>query len=74
MNQIATVGADLAKAVIVMCAADREGRVQFYKQFSFDAFAQWAATMLPCTSVRVNVVAAWFMRPKPILSARPAPH
>jgi len=49
MNQIATVGADLAKAVIVVCAADREGRVLFYKQLSFSGFAQWAATIPPCT-------------------------
>jgi hypothetical protein len=27
MNQITTVGVDLAKAVIVVCAADAEGRV-----------------------------------------------
>jgi len=49
MNQIATVGADLAKAVIVVCAADREGQVLFYKQLSFRGFAQWAATIPPCT-------------------------
>lgn len=49
MNQIATVGVDLAKAVIVVCAADREGRVLFYKQLSFNGFAQWAATTPPCT-------------------------
>jgi transposase len=49
MNQIATVGADLGKAVIVVCAADRQGRVLFYKQLSFNGFAQWAATISPCT-------------------------
>jgi len=49
MNQIATVGADLAKAVIVVCAADSEGRVLFYKQLSFNGFAQWAATIPSCT-------------------------
>ena len=49
MNQIATVGADLAKAVIVVRAADREGQVLFYKQLSFSGFAQWAATIPPCT-------------------------
>ena len=49
MNQIATVAADLAKAVIVVCAADREGQVLFYKQLSFNGFAQWAATIPPCT-------------------------
>jgi transposase len=49
MNQIATVGADLAKAVIVVCAADRQGQVLFYKQLSFSGFAQWAAAIPPCT-------------------------
>jgi transposase len=49
MNQIAVVGVDLAKAVTVVCAADREGRVLFYKQLSFNGFAQWAATIPPCT-------------------------
>ena len=49
MNQVAVVGVDLAKSVIVVCAGDREGRVLFYKQFSFSGFAQWAATLSPCT-------------------------
>ena len=49
MNQIATVGVDLAKSVIVVCAADREGRVLFYKQLSFNGFGEWAATITPCT-------------------------
>jgi len=49
MNQIAVVGVDLAKAVIVVCAGDCEGRVLFYKQLSFSGFAQWAATIPPCT-------------------------
>jgi transposase len=48
-NQIATVGADLAKAVIVVCAADRAGHVLLYRQLSFNGFAQWAATIPPCT-------------------------
>lgn len=49
MSQIATVGVDLAKAVIVICAADAEGRTQFFKQLSFKAFGTWAATLPPCT-------------------------
>jgi transposase len=49
MNQITTVGVDLAKAVIVVCAADAEGHVQFFKQLSFTAFGQWAATLPTCT-------------------------
>jgi len=49
MNQIAIVGADFAKAVIVVCAANREGQVLFFKLLSFSGFAQWAATIPPCT-------------------------
>jgi transposase len=49
MNQITTVGVDLAKAVIVVCAADVEGHVQYFKQLSFKAFAQWVAMLPPCT-------------------------
>ena len=37
MNQITTVGVDLAKAVIVVCAADAEGRALFFKQLSLTA-------------------------------------
>jgi transposase len=48
MNQITTVGVDLAKAVIVVCAADVEGRVLFFRQLSFNGFSQWAATLPPC--------------------------
>jgi transposase len=49
MNQITTVGADLAKEVIVVCAADASGRVLFFKQFSFLGFSAWAANLPPCT-------------------------
>ena len=49
MNQITTVGVDLAKDVIVVCTADAAGRVLFFKQFSFHGFGQWAATLVPCT-------------------------
>jgi transposase len=49
MNQITTVGVDLAKAVIVVCAADAEGRALYFKQLSFNGFGQWAATLSPCT-------------------------
>jgi len=49
MSQITTVGVDLAKSVIVVCAADAEGRVQFFKQLGFNAFGQWAAALPPCT-------------------------
>jgi transposase len=49
MNQITTVGVDLAKDLIVACAADAAGRTQFYKQFGFQGFAAWAANLPPCT-------------------------
>jgi len=49
VNQITTVGVDLAKSVIVACAVDAEGRMLFVRQFSFHGFGQWAATLSPCT-------------------------
>lgn len=49
MSQITTVGADLAKEVIVVCAADATGRVLFCKQFNFLGFSGWAANLPPCT-------------------------
>jgi len=49
MNQITTVGVELAKDVIVVCAADPAGRTVFFKQFGFQGFASWAANLPPCT-------------------------
>jgi len=49
MNQITTVAADLAKDLIVVCAADAAGRTLFFKQFGFRGFAEWAANLSPCT-------------------------
>ena len=49
MNQITTVGVDLAKEVIVVCAGDAAGRTMFFKQFSFMGFSTWAANLPPCT-------------------------
>jgi transposase len=49
MNEITTVGVDLAKNVIVVCAADASGRTMFFKQLGFRGFAQWAANLPPCT-------------------------
>jgi transposase len=48
MNEITTVGVDLAKEVIVVCAADTHGRPIYFKQLSFLGFAEWAATLPPC--------------------------
>src|SRR5215831_16515901 len=49
INQITTVAADLAKDLIVVCAADACGRTLFFKQFGFRGFASWAANLPPCT-------------------------
>jgi transposase len=49
MNQITTVGVDLAKDVIVVCAGDAGGRTVYFRQFSFHGFGQRAATLPPCT-------------------------
>ena len=48
MNQITTVGVDLAKGLIVVCAADASERTMFFKQFGFQGFANWAANLPPC--------------------------
>ena len=48
MSEVTTVGVDLAKNVIVVCAANMVGRVLFFKQFSFRAFGEWAAKVPPC--------------------------
>ena len=49
MKQITTVGVDLAKDVIVVCAADASGRTMFFKQLGFRGFAEWAVNLSPCT-------------------------
>jgi transposase len=49
MNEITTVGVDLAKDVIVVCAGDAQGRAMYFKQFSFAGFAEWAVKLSPCT-------------------------
>jgi transposase len=48
MNEITTVGVDLAKDVIVVCAADALGRTVYFKQLGFRGFAEWAANLPPC--------------------------
>ena len=49
MNQITTVGVDLAKEVIVVCAGDASGRPVYCKQFSFAGFGAWVANLPRCT-------------------------
>ena len=48
MKEITTVGVDLAKELIVVCAADASGRTMFFKRFGFQGFANWAANLPPC--------------------------
>jgi transposase len=48
MNEITTVGVDLAKDVIVVCAGDAAGRTVYLRQFSFQGFALWAGNLPPC--------------------------
>lgn len=49
MSEITTVGVDLAKEVIVVCAGDKAGRPVFSRQFTFQGFAQWAVTLSHAT-------------------------
>ena len=42
MNEITTVGVDLAKEVIAVCGADRLGKTVFTRIFRREAFAAWA--------------------------------
>jgi len=48
MNEITTVGVDLAKEVIAVCAADRAGKTVFTRVFRRDTFAAWAVQLPPC--------------------------
>ena len=49
MNEITTVGVDLAKEVIVVCAADARGPPDLLQTVEvFRALLQWAANLPPC--------------------------
>jgi transposase len=48
MNEITTVGVDLAKEVIAVCGADRSGKSVFTRIFRREAFAAWAVQLPPC--------------------------
>jgi transposase len=48
MTEITTVGVDLSKEVIVLCATDAKGRTVYFKQLGFAGFGQWAANLPPC--------------------------
>ena len=47
MNEITTVGVDLAKEVIAVCAADRSGKSVLTRIFRREAFAAWAVQLPP---------------------------
>ena len=47
MNEITTVGVDLAKEVIAVCGADRSGKTVFTRVFRREAFAAWAVRLPP---------------------------
>ena len=48
MNEITTVGVDLAKEVIAVCGADRSGKTVFTRVFRREAFAAWAVQLPLC--------------------------
>jgi transposase len=50
MNEITTVGVDLAKDVIVVCAGGRSGRPMYTRELTSQRFARWAAN-LPVATV-----------------------
>jgi transposase len=47
MNEITTVGVDLAKEVIAVCGAERSGKIVFTRVFRREAFAAWAVRLPP---------------------------
>jgi transposase len=48
MDQLTTVGIDLAKDVIAECVMDQHGAVTEQRVFRRDAFERWAAQLQPC--------------------------
>jgi transposase len=48
MEQITTVAVDLAKDVLVVCAANQAGREIFVRQFDRKGFAEWSARLPAC--------------------------
>jgi hypothetical protein len=48
MNELTTVGIDLAKEVIAACVLDEHGAVVEGRVFRRDAFERWAAALPPC--------------------------
>jgi transposase len=48
MNNITTIGIDLAKEVFAVCAMDQTGTVVYQKAMKRDAFIRWASQLAPC--------------------------
>jgi len=48
MSEITTVGVDLAKEVIALCAADGAGRIVFTRIFGREPFVAWAEQLPAC--------------------------
>lgn len=49
MEHITTIGIDLAKEVLAVCALDAGGAVVYVKVFRREAFLVWAQALAPCT-------------------------
>ena len=48
MNNVTTIGIDLAKEVFAVCAMDMTGAVVYHKTLKREAFVAWAQQLLPC--------------------------
>jgi transposase len=51
MQDITTVGVDLAKEVFAVCVLDKAGAVVYSKVLKRDAFIVWAEQLAPCSVV-----------------------
>lgn len=49
MNNVTTIGIDLAKDVFAVCAMDITGAVVYHKMLKRDGFVAWAQQLRPCT-------------------------
>ena len=63
MNEITTVGLDLAKRVVSLCAEDRSGRVVLQRTLRREAVLGWFAQRAPClVGMEACSSAHWFAR------------
>jgi len=49
MNQLTTIGIDLAKDVLAVCVLDVQGAVVERRVLRREAFIRWAEALPPCT-------------------------